>query len=55
LEEDFESDVLDSLFFSDDDEEDDEEEDEDSLALESVLSAPSLPERSSSRLRRRVP
>ena len=51
-EEDFESDFFDSLFFSDDDE---EEEEEESLDFDSVLSAPSLPERSSSRLRRRVP
>jgi hypothetical protein len=43
---------LESLLDSDDDE---DEEDDDSLAFDSVLSAPSLPERSSSRLRRRVP
>ena len=50
---DFESDFFDSLFFSDD--EDDDEDDEESLAFDSVLSAPSLAERSISRLRRRVP
>jgi hypothetical protein len=40
---------LESLFESED------EEDEESLDFDSVLSVPSLPERSSSRLRRRVP
>ena len=54
FDEDVESDFFESLFFSEEGG-DDDEEDEESLAFDSVLSAPSLAERSSSRLRRRVP
>jgi hypothetical protein len=50
-----ESDFLESLFFSEDDDVDDDDEESLSLLLDSVLSAPSLAERSSSRLRRLVP
>jgi hypothetical protein len=53
FDEDVESDFFESLFFSEEEEED--EEDEESLDFDSVLSEPSLAERSSSRLRRRVP
>ena len=53
---DFESaDFFVSLFFSDDEEDEDDEDDEESLDFDSVLSEPSLAERSSSRLRRLVP